>query len=70
LRHHLAIETEVAEPLRGFVNSRDDGNADRQILSSGFALAVGLSLKGATAAVSDASSSDVGLEPMREGALL
>jgi type IV pilus assembly protein PilM len=69
LRHHLAIETEVAEPLRGFVNSRDDGNADRQILSSGFALAVGLSLKGATAAVSDVPSSDVGLGLMREGAL-
>lgn len=69
LRHHLAIETEVAEPLRGFVNSREDGSADRHILSSGFALAVGLSLKGATAAVSDAPSSDVGLELMREGAL-
>ncbi len=69
LRHHLAIETEVAEPLRGFVNGREDGNADRHILSSGFALAVGLSLKGATAAVSDAPSSDVGLELMREGAL-
>jgi len=69
MRHHLAIETEVAEPLRGFVAGRGDGGAERQTLSSDFALAVGLSLKGSNASVSGAALSEDRPEPILEGAL-
>jgi len=48
MKHHLAIETEVAEPLRGFDPVRNEANGESHILSADYALAVGLSLKGAT----------------------
>jgi type IV pilus assembly protein PilM len=69
MRHHLAIETEVAEPLRGFVADREDGSAERQMLSSDFALAVGLSLKGSHTSAPSAASSEANSEPVLEGAL-
>ena len=67
MRHHLAIETEIAEPLRGFDVSRGEANGDRQNLSADFALAVGLSLKGAGSSCATLTS-EIGPEPVREGA--
>jgi len=55
--------------LRGFVAGRGDGGAERQTLSSDFALAVGLSLKGSNASVSGAALSEDRPEPILEGAL-
>lgn len=69
MRHHLAIETEVAAPLRGFDTIRGEGHADRLDLSAEFALAVGLSLKGASTFLPDISTAKVLAEPMLEGAL-
>lgn len=69
MRHHLAIETEVAAPLRGFDMTRGEGHGDRHDLSAEFALAVGLSLKGAGAYLPEMSPSEVPPEPMLEGAL-
>lgn len=68
LRHHLAIETEVGEPLRGFVAGRGDSNGGSQILSADFALAVGLSLKGTSAFV-NSKPREVCSETLPEGAL-
>ena len=68
LRHHLAIEADVAEPLRGF----DLGLVGAKIENFGpaadFALAVGLTLKGWGACTTALVKSDVGLESILEGA--
>jgi len=68
LRHHLAVEADVAEPLRGF----DLGLVGTTIEDFGpaadFALAVGLTLKGWGASTTALVRSDVGLESILEGA--
>ena len=68
LRHHLAVEADVAEPLRGF----DLGLVGSKIEDFGpaadFALAVGLTLKGWGASTTALVKSDVGLESILEGA--
>jgi type IV pilus assembly protein PilM len=67
MRHHLAIETRVAEPFRGFDANRTDGQGDRQSLSADFALAIGLSLKGTSLSLLEASRSQIRSELALEG---
>ncbi len=67
LRNRLAIETEVAEPLRGFDCSGIESGEDRQRAFADFALAVGLSLKGAGVAAPGRHDVDVPYEPVLEG---
>jgi type IV pilus assembly protein PilM len=68
LRHCLALEADVAEPLRGF----DLGPVGTRVEDLGsapdFALAVGLTLKGWGASTAELVKSDVGLEGVLEGA--
>ena len=67
MKHHLAIDTQIAEPFRGFDTGRTDGQADCPGLSSEFALAVGLSLKGTSPVPSEGAASTMPLEPTLEG---
>jgi type IV pilus assembly protein PilM len=68
MRHHLAIEADVAEPFRGF----DLGQIGTRIEDFGstadFALAVGLTLKGWGTSTAELVKSDLGLESILEGA--
>jgi type IV pilus assembly protein PilM len=67
LRRRLAVETEVAEPLRGFDCSGIGHDEDRHGSSADFALAVGLSLKGWGASEQTRAEKDVRYEPVLEG---
>jgi len=67
MKHHLAIETQVAEPFRGFNTNRTNDQADCQGLSADFALAVGLSLKGMRSSLPEVSTSEIQAEPTLEG---
>ncbi len=67
LKRRLAVDTEVAEPLRGFDCSSIEHGEDCHGSFADFALAVGLSLKGwGTSAQTDDGSS-VRHEPVLEG---
>lgn len=68
MRHHLAIETEVAEPLRGFDLTPVGANMEDLHPAADFSLAVGLSLKGWGASTVALVKSDVGLESILESA--
>jgi len=68
MKHHLAIDTEVAEPLRGFDLGRNETDGELNVLSADYALAVGLSLKGAAAPGAMTSESAIRSEPVLEGA--
>lgn len=67
-RRHLSVETEIAEPLRGFdltgIKENDEGAADRP---ADLTLAVGLGLKGLEAAASDGDETGAPIEPVLEG---
>jgi len=69
MKHHLAIDTRIAAPFRGFDTTPTDAQSDAQGLSADYALAVGLSLKGLNPALSGASASDRELEPTLEGVI-
>jgi type IV pilus assembly protein PilM len=62
LKRQLAVEIEVAQPLKGFDMSRERGNldfdSDRRGLLCEWAVAVGLSLKGLDSTGPDASESN------------
>ncbi|MBN1359923.1 MAG: pilus assembly protein PilM [Sedimentisphaerales bacterium] len=67
LRQRLAIETEVAEPLRGFDSSGIGCDEDRQRSLAEFALAVGLSLKGWGTSATRSREDEMASEPVLEG---
>ncbi len=67
MKHHLAIETDVAEPLRGFDCDPTETGLPDSDPAADFALAVGLSLKGWGTSTVALMKSDVGLESMLEG---
>lgn len=68
LRYHLAIEADVAEPLRGFDLGQVGSHIEDPGLGVDFALAVGLTLKGWGASTAELVKSDVGLDSILEGA--
>lgn len=67
MRHHLAIETDIATPLRGVDCGTSRGDTDHQDLSANFAMAVGLSLKGSVSPTAAAARSDEHAEQILEG---
>jgi len=67
MKHHLAIDTEVAEPMRRSDPGRSDADRELTGLSADYALAVGLSLKGWKASAPMTAESDVRPEPVLEG---
>lgn len=68
MKDHLAIETNIAEPLRGFDRGSDGVMLEQSDSAADFALAVGLCLKGWGASTARLAKSDVGLESILEGA--
>jgi type IV pilus assembly protein PilM len=62
MRHHLAIETDVATPLRTVDLGPGHTDDDHQELSADFAMAVGLSLKGSSALAAASGRADHILE--------
>ncbi|HRS09640.1 MAG TPA: pilus assembly protein PilM [Sedimentisphaerales bacterium] len=68
MRHHLAIETDIAEPLRGFDLTSVGVAMEDLYPAADFSLAVGLCLKGWGASTVSLVKSDVGLESILEGA--
>jgi type IV pilus assembly protein PilM len=67
LRRQLAVETEVADPLRGFDLNGIPGSETVEA-SADLALAVGLSLKAAEPSAGAVQKAESTLEPVREGA--
>ena len=62
------IETDIAEPLRGFDLTSIGANTEDLHPAADFSLAVGLSLKGWGASTVALVKSDAGLESILEGA--
>jgi type IV pilus assembly protein PilM len=67
MKHHLAIEADIAEPLRGFDLGLMDTEREDLTAAADYALAVGLSLKGWGASTVALVKSDLGLESILEG---
>ncbi len=68
MKHHLAIETDIAEPLRGFDRESVRAELGERDPAADFALAVGLSLRGWGTSTATLVKSDLGLESILEGA--
>jgi Tfp pilus assembly PilM family ATPase len=68
MKHHLAIETDIAEPLRGFDRESVRAELGEGDPAADFALAVGLSLRGWGTSTATLVKSDLGLESILEGA--
>lgn len=67
IKHHLAIETELAEPLRGFDLTDLEAEDSPCHLTADFALAIGLSLKGWTGLAIRAETQNTQRERVLEG---
>lgn len=67
MRHHLAIEADVAEPFRGFDLGQIGTRIEDLGMTADFALAVGLTLKGWGASTTELVKTDIGLESILEG---